>query len=265
MSATACEVVLVTGGSKGIGRAVAERLAVAGGRLRHLVLTARGAGPLEEARAACEEAAQGAVEVHAIPCDIADPTAVSELFVEARRRCEFVDGLVLNAGIVETAKLHRTSDEMFERIFSINVMGVFRPMREALPDMLVKNRGRVVAVASIAAHAGMSYVSAYCASKHAVLGLVRSAAREYAAQGITVNAVCPGYVDTPMTQGSLAAIQGKTGLEPKEALARILATNPQGRLFQPEEVAAVIGWLMDEDAAGVNGASWTVDGGELAG
>jgi NAD(P)-dependent dehydrogenase (short-subunit alcohol dehydrogenase family) len=174
-----------------------------------------------------------------------------------------VDILVNNAGVAASAPLRSVSPEEWDRLFAVNVRGTYLCTREFLPDMLAEGWGRVINVASIAGLTGAAYISAYAASKHAVIGFTRSVAAEVAAKGVTVNAVCPGYVDTPMTDGSVAHIAAKTGLSPEEARERLRRMSPQNRLFEPEEVAYLVRCLADPRARGVNGQAIVLDGGAL--
>ena len=258
--------ILVTGGSRGIGLATARALAAGPRRELALVLVARDATALAQARAEVERAGQGKgpLRVATVEADVAEADAVASAMQAAADFCGPLDGLVLSAGIAESAPLHKTTDEMAARALAVNFWGVFRPLRAALPEMVARGAGRVVVVASIASLVGAPYTAAYTASKHAVLGLVRVAAAEYGGKGIAVNAVCPGYVDTDMTRRSLGRIAAKTGLTTEQALDRILARVPQRRLIRPDEVAGAIAYLLSEEAAAVNGTTLTIDGGEVA-
>ncbi len=260
------ESVMITGASRGIGRSVAIALAQRHRKPLKLCLVAR---DLEALNGVAEEARQASphsdtLEVRVARMDAADPASVAEAVHQSEAALGSLEGLVLAAGIAESAPLHRTDDAMFERLMAVNLGGVFRAMREALPGMRRRGKGRVVILGSIASQSGAPYISAYCASKHAVLGLARAAALEVAGQGITVNVVCPGYVDTPMTENTLRNIREKTGLSKEQALEKILEDVPQGRLFSPEEVAASVLFLLSDEAAGVTGSTLNVDGGQLA-
>jgi 3-hydroxybutyrate dehydrogenase len=217
------------------------------------------AGVAEEIRAGHgPEAAAHAV------CDVADPSSVAAAFAEAGR---FFGGgpdvLVNNAGIAESAKLAETTDEFWQRHLAVNLSGSFYCMRAALPSMVARGWGRVVNVASIAGKTGAPYIAAYSASKHGVLGLTRSAALEVAAKGVTVNAVCPGYVETDMTARAVENITAKTGRSAGEALEALKAMSPQRRLVTPEEVAALCLLLASEDGRGINGQAINIDGGSV--
>jgi 3-hydroxybutyrate dehydrogenase len=250
---------VVTGGGRGIGAAIAGALAEAGARV---VVAARTAGEIEAA--AAELGARG-LDVQAVACDVSDPTAVDRLAVEAGRRLGRVDVLINNAGISSSAPVKSQSLEDWRRLFAVNVEGLFLVTRAFLPGMAERGWGRVVNVASIAGRTGAPYIAAYTATKHAVVGFTRSCAAEVAARGVTVNALCPGYVATPMTDRSVERIVARTGRSADEARRLLLETNPQGRLIEPEEVAFLAVALCDERARGVNGQAIGIDGGAFLG
>ena len=176
-----------------------------------------------------------------------------------------LDGLFNCAGFVHNGTIMDCSDEDWDFSFDLNVKSMYRTTKAFLPGMLERGWGRVINVASIAGRTGAAYVSAYAASKHAVVGFTRAMAAEVAARGVTFNAVCPGYVDTPMTERSIENVSAKIGLDAAEARRRILATNPQNRLIEADEVAWAIVWLCDPRARGVNGQAIGVDGGAFLG
>lgn len=252
-------VAVVTGGGRGIGEAIARALARAG------------AGVIVAARTETEidalAAELSALEHHAwaVPCDVTDPASVARLAEEAKRLAGKggVSILVSNAGAAHSAPVARTKLEDWNRMLAVNATGTFLCLRAFLPGMVEAGWGRVVNVASVAGLSGARYIAAYAASKHAVIGLTRSAAADVADRGVTVNAVCPGYVDTPMTTESVERISDKTGMSAEEALESILARTPQRRLIRPEEVAHAVLSLCGEDARGINGQSIVIDGGEL--
>ena len=239
-------VALVTGASKGIGLAVARALSGAGYRV---ALVARDKGALEDAAATLP----GETLVVAGQVDAAFGT-VEDTWQPA-------DVVVLNAGAGASSPLVDTSDEEWQRMLDLNLTAPFRCLRRALPPMLANGWGRVVVVASVAAKVGESRIAAYTASKHGVLGLVRSAASEHARTGVTVNAVCPGYVDTPMTDLSVANIAERTGRTPEESRALLARRQPIGRLVTPEEVAQAVMLCVANGA--VNGQGLNVDGGAI--
>ena len=247
----------MTGGGRGIGAATARALAAEGARV---VVTSRTGSEIE---AVARDIAGTGGEASAVPCDVTDPDSVAALAEAAGERIGEVDVLVNSAGIAHSAPLARQTLEEWERIFAVNVTGAFLVTRAFLPAMMERGRGRVVNVASVAGLAGAKYIAAYAASKHAVVGFTRSVAAEAAARGVTVNAVCPGYVDTGMTQESVARIMERAGLSEAAALEAILATSPQGRLIEADEVARTVTWLCEEAARGVNGQAIVIDGGGL--
>jgi 3-hydroxybutyrate dehydrogenase len=250
---------VVTGGGRGIGEAVARALAAAGVRV---IVAARARVEIERVAAALRAEGHDAAGVI---CDVTDPEAVERLREQAIARLGAVDILVNNAGIASSAPLKRQTLEEWRRIFAVNVEGTFLATRAFLPAMVERRSGRVVNIASVAGRTGAAYISAYTASKHAVIGFTRALAAEVAASGVTVNAVCPGYVATPMTEESVARIVERTGMAAEEARRRIVATNPQGRLIGPDEVGATVAFLCSEGARGIHGQAIGVDGGAFLG
>jgi NAD(P)-dependent dehydrogenase (short-subunit alcohol dehydrogenase family) len=251
---------LITGGGRGIGRAVAQAFAREGARV---LVAARTAREVEGVAAELREEFGSDAAAHAI-CDVSDPRRVAAAFVEAETFFgRAPDILVNNAGIAESAKFTDTTDEFWQRHLSVNLSGTFYCMRAALPSMIERGWGRVINVASVAGKTGAPYVAAYTASKHGVLGLTRAAALEVARTGVTVNAVCPGYVDTEMTSGAVRRITEKTGRSAEQALESLLRMNPQHRLVTPEEVAALCLLLASEEGRGINGQAINIDGGAV--
>jgi 3-hydroxybutyrate dehydrogenase len=248
------KIALVTGGGRGIGRAIA--LAFAGEGVR-VAVAARTAEQVEQVAA---EIGGGAI---ALVCDVSDPESVGQMFTQAREQLGEVDILVNNAGIAESATLVTTSDDLWARHLAINLSGTFYCTRAALPAMLEKKWGRVINIASIAGKAGAPYIAAYSASKHGVMGLTRSAALEVATSGVTVNAICPGYVDTEMITRGIERITTRTGRSAEEALESLKKMSPQNRLATVEEVAAVALLLASDEGRGINGQGINVDGGSV--
>jgi len=244
---------LVTGAGRGIGRAVALRLAGPG---VHLALAAR---TLSEVEAVAGEARGRGATAAAFVADVARPEAVEALF----RDTGPVDILVNGAGVAPSAPLVKTSDEAWRSAIETNLSGTFFCLRAALPGMMERGWGRVVNLASIAGKTGYPYIAAYAASKHGVLGLTKVAALEAAERGVTVNAVCPGYVDSPMTDASVARIVEKTGLAAADVRRRLTDMSPQKRLVTPEEVAALVAFLCGDDARGITGQALSLDGGTV--
>lgn len=228
--------VVVTGGGTGIGAAVCARFA--GDRV---VSVGRTPGTVDTV------------------CDVTDENAVAALFSLLGR----VDVLVNNAGVADSATLARTTLEDWRRQLDVNATGAFLCMRAVVPGMVERGDGRVVTVASTAGLVGARYTTAYTASKHAAVGLVRAVAAEVAGTGVTANAVCPTFVRTPMTDRTLDRISEKTGRSREDALAALEASTPLGRLLEPSEVAEAVWYLGSHGAAAVNGQTLVLDGGAL--
>ena len=198
-------------------------------------------------------------------CDVSDAADVKEFFLATYNAFDHrhADILVNNAGIAESAPFLKTDDDLWRRHLEINLTGTFYCTRAALPPMLERGWGRVINIASIAGKTGAPYVAAYAASKHGVLGLTRSLALEVGAKGITVNTICPVYVDTEMTARAVENITAKTGRSAKEGLANIMRMSPQNRLITADEVAALAMLLASEEGRGINGQAINVDGGSV--
>jgi NAD(P)-dependent dehydrogenase (short-subunit alcohol dehydrogenase family) len=242
----------VTGGSRGIGAAVAARLAVDGHRV---ALLGRDAAALDAVRARLPGPTLG------VAADVTDAGAVEVAVGRVEQEWGPVEVLVSNAGAGFAAPLVDTSDEDWARMLDLNLTAPFRLVRRVLPPMLERGWGRVVVVASVVAKRGEPQVAAYTAAKHGVLGLVRAAAAEVARSGVTVNAVCPGYVDTPMTDGTVEDIAGRTGRTADEARAVLARRQPIGRLVDPAEVAEAVAFCLVNGA--VTGQGINVDGGAV--
>jgi 3-hydroxybutyrate dehydrogenase len=244
---------LVTGGGRGIGRAVAAALTAAGARVTVL-------GRSEETLNAAVREGDAAGSVVA---DVTEADGMASAIGRAVAARGAIDILVANAGGAESAPFIKSDATQFRRMFELNVMGTVHATRAVLGGMIERGHGRVVAIASTAGLKGYGYVSAYCAAKHAVVGLVRALAIETARTGVTVNAVCPGFTDTDLVKSGIDTVAAKTGRSRDEALAAMIADNPQGRLIRPEEVAAAVVYLCTGAAAAVTGTTLTVAGGEL--
>jgi NAD(P)-dependent dehydrogenase (short-subunit alcohol dehydrogenase family) len=200
-----------------------------------------------------------------VPCDVTDPEAIRALRDVAFEHLGAVDVLVANAGVATSAPLHAIRLDDWNRLFAVNVTGVFLCAQAFVPGMVERGWGRVVNVASIAGRMGAPYITAYAATKHAVVGFTRALGQEVAAKGVTANAVCPGYVDTPMTDGSIARIVAKTGLDPGDTRKRLEAASPQSRLMEAEEVAWLVASLCRHEARGINAQAIVLDGGAVQG
>jgi NAD(P)-dependent dehydrogenase (short-subunit alcohol dehydrogenase family) len=249
----------ITGGGRGIGRAIALAFAAEG------AWVAVAARTREQVDSVAKEISDRFnVETMAIECNVADRESVGNAFAKVKEKFRRgPDILVNNAGIAETAPFSKTDEAMWQRHLEVNLTGTFRCTQSALPEMLARGWGRIINVASIAGKTGAPYIAAYAASKHGVLGLTRSLALEVGAAGITVNAICPGYVDTEMTSRGVENIVAKTGKSADQALDAIKRMSPQNRLISAEEVAALALLLASEDGGGINGQAINVDGGTV--
>jgi 3-hydroxybutyrate dehydrogenase len=248
---------LVTGASRGIGRAVALALAQTGA---DVVVTARSAPDLETLVTDIQALGGKAL---AVPCDLSDPTALQALVSRSVAAFGHLDILVNNAGITQGVKFTEMPFELWERVQRVNVDSAMRLMQLTLDGMVAQGWGRIVNIASIAAKAGLRYSAAYNASKHALLGLTRSVALDYATKGVTVNCVCPGWVQTEMVEQTLENIQQKTGRSRQDAISSLVKDVPMGRLIAPEEVAALTVFLCSKQAGGITGQGLNIDGGTV--
>jgi NAD(P)-dependent dehydrogenase (short-subunit alcohol dehydrogenase family) len=246
---------LITGAGTGIGEAISRQLHREG---HAVTLVGRRSEPLEALSQALGK------QSFAVTGDVTDRGEIESAFKAATAQFGDVEILVNCAGMAPTAPFHRVDFADWQRTMDVNVNGVFHCTQLALESMLENNWGRVVNIASVASLRGFPYVSSYCASKHAVLGMTRALALEVATQGITVNAVCPGYVDTDIVRNAIAGIVSKTGRTEADAMQHFTESNPQGRLVEVTEVASAVSWLCSEGAASVTGQAIAIDGGGTA-
>jgi 3-hydroxybutyrate dehydrogenase len=246
---------VVTGGGRGIGQAIVSSLA---GNGAAVVVSARSKEQIESVADVLREAG---CEAHAVVCDVTDPQQVDELARRARELIGQVQILINNAGVASSAPLKSITLEEWNRLMTVNATGPFLCTQAFMPGMLESRWGRVVNVASVAGKVGAPYIAAYAASKHALVGFTRAVAAEVADKGVTVNAICPGYVDTQMTDQSIANIAGKTGLSAEQALQHLRSASPQNRLIEPVEVAHLVTSLCDPAAGGITGQAIVLDGG----
>jgi NAD(P)-dependent dehydrogenase (short-subunit alcohol dehydrogenase family) len=243
---------LVTGGGSGVGKAIALALAEAG---IDVTICGRRADVLEAVAAENKR-------IHCIVADVTDEHAVSALYERAEAAGGPFDIVVANAGAAGSAPAHKTTLTDWRKTLDVNLTGSFLTVKPALAGMAARKAGRIVFIASVAGLKGYAYVAPYVAAKHGVIGLMRALAAETASSGVTVNAVCPGYVETDMLERSVSKIVAKTGRSVEETRAMLVATNPQGRFIQPDEVAETVLWLCSEKAGSITGQAISISGGE---
>ena len=248
---------VVTGAGKGIGRSIALALADAGA---DVAISARTNQDLELLAAEIEQKGCRAL---AITCDVTDPQQVQHMAKSALEGLGGIDILVNNAGNAGSHKFLDHPDELWHRMLAINLTSVYYVCKAFTPTLVEQRAGRIINIASIASRAGGRYIAAYVASKHGVLGLTRALATEMLPYNITVNAICPGYVDTPMTDASVSNISALTGMGADKARASLENTSPQRRLIEPEEIGALAVYLSQDISKGITGQAINIDGGGL--
>jgi NAD(P)-dependent dehydrogenase (short-subunit alcohol dehydrogenase family) len=246
---------VVTGAGRGIGRSIALALAQAGA---NVAVTARTSSEIEQLVAEIQEMGRKSI---AVTCDVTDPQQVTHMATTLIEGLGGVDILVNNAGNAGSHKFLNHPDELWQRMLSINLTSVYYVTKAFVPALIDQRHGRIINIASIASRVGGSYIAAYTAAKHGVLGLTRALAVELMPYNITVNAICPGYVNTPMTDASVSNIVSRTGMPESKAREALENTSPQKRLIEPEEVAAIAVFLAQDSNRGITGQAINIDGG----
>ena len=251
------KIVLITGGSGGLGQAFAQAFAAKGSRV---IIAAR---DREELQRAVEKMGGNGVQILAFPCDISDRDQVSALAQEVRSRWGDVQVLVNNAGIARAVSFSDMPNELWDETLEVNLTGAYNCCKVFLTPMLRAQWGRIINIASTAGKVGFRHVTAYTASKHGLVGLTRSLALETARAGVTVNAICPGYIDDQRTRENAAAMAAKIGKTVDDVLKLFASSAPQNRLIAPEEVAQLAVFLASEQLSGMTGQAINVDGGAV--
>lgn len=246
---------VVTGAGRGIGRSIALALAQAGADVG---ITARTQSDLESLVGEIRALGRNSL---AVVCDVTNPEQVQHMATTLTAGLGGLDILVNNAGNAGSHKFLNHPDELWHRMLAINLTSVYYVTKAFAPTLVEQRWGRIITIASIASRVGGRYIAAYTAAKHGVLGLTRALAVELLPHNITVNAICPGYVDTPMTDASVANMVARTGMSEEKAREYLNQTSPQGRLMEPEEVAAVAVFLAQDIAKGITGQAINLDGG----
>ncbi|MCT4611574.1 MAG: SDR family oxidoreductase [Pelagimonas sp.] len=245
--------VIVSGGGTGVGARIAQDMAFAGARV---TILGRREAPLKEV-------AKQHKYIGWVTCDVTDPAAVKDAVRQARGLNGAIDVAVANAGAADSVPFAKMTPDHLTAMLSVNLAGVVNLWQAVLPEMQSAEWGRLVAVASTAGLKGYPYVTGYCAAKHGVVGLVRALAHELGTSGVTANAICPGFIETPMLERSIANIVEKTGMSEEKAAKSLTRGNPQGRFIQTDEVSGTALWLCSDAARSVNGHALSLSGGEV--
>ena len=244
---------VVTGGGSGVGAEIALKLA---NDLAKVTIIGRREKPLKEI-------ANKHKNIKWKVCDVTKAKDVENCYHDIREKYGYITIVVANAGIAVSKPFQKMSTKDITAVMDVNLLGVFNSFQYAFKDMKANGWGRMIAISSTAGLKGYSYVSAYCASKHAVVGLTRSLAIELANKSITVNSICPSYIDTPMTERTIKNITKLTNLNNEEAIQELISSNPQRRLIKPIEIAETVSWLCNDSSSSINGQNISISGGEV--
>ncbi|WP_425444986.1 SDR family NAD(P)-dependent oxidoreductase [Thalassospira marina] len=249
----AVKTAIVTGGGSGVGAEIARNLATLGVTV---FIAGRRLGPLEDV-------AKGNSNIIPLAADVSDQASVEKLVQDVVAKAGAPDLIIANAGMAESASFIRATLDSWQKNIDVNLTGTFHTFQQALRVMDLAKPARLIAIASTAGLKGYGYVAPYCAAKHGVVGLVRALAAELATSAITVNAICPGFTDTPMLDQSIANIAQTTGMSEDAARASLAKINPQNRFITPQEIAETVLWLCSEHAGSMTGQAISVSGGEI--
>jgi len=244
---------LVTGGGTGVGAIIAQMLAGAGA---FVTITGRRAEPLNIIAATSDR-------IFADPCDVTDPAALKDMISRTATDRGGLSIVIANAGAASSSPFAQMTQDHWQQTLAVNLGGVFNSYQAALPHMDTARYGRLIAIASTAGIKGYPYVTDYCAAKHGVIGLTRALALELAATQVTVNAICPGFTETPLLERSIDTIMTKTGMDQDAARRALMRSNPQARFIQPEEIAQSVLWLCANASASITGQAISISGGEI--
>ena len=246
---------VVTGAGRGIGRSIALALAQAGA---DVTVTARTSAELDSLVAQIQATGR---KGYAIACDVTDSEQIQHMAQTCLEAMGGLDILVNNAGNAGSHKFLNHPDDLWQRMLAVNLTSVYAVTKAFVPTLVEQRWGRIINIASIASRVGGRYIAAYTAAKHGVLGLTRALATEFNSYNITVNAICPGYVDTPMTDTSVSNISARTSMSEAQARETLAKTSPQKRLIEPDEIAAIAVFLAQDSSKGITGQAINIDGG----